>query len=225
MGTDIHPLVQRRVSGRWERVQEPETDRPRWESGLHARNYRVFAVLAGVRNGEGFAGIFTHRPITPIAEPRGLPEDLDAFDLIEHTAEECPDKDDPDFECNHRFYFGDHDFSWVTLAEILAYPWHEPLVEGGWVEQSVYEEWLARGRVGQPKGWSGSVSGSRVVHIPEYDYLAGGYSDRERHAFYIRCVWCIPQHEAVGRFYTETIPWLKTLREPEDVRLVFGFDS
>ena len=35
----------------------------------------VFAALADVRNGYGFAGVPTHEAIKPISEARGLPED------------------------------------------------------------------------------------------------------------------------------------------------------
>jgi hypothetical protein len=31
--------------------------------------------------------------------------------------------------------------------------------------------------------------------------------------------------EAVGEFYTRVMPWLNSLGDPKDVRLVFGFDS
>lgn len=40
------------------------------------RSYNLFAILADVRNGYGFAGIPTGDGFVPIADPRGLPEDV-----------------------------------------------------------------------------------------------------------------------------------------------------
>lgn len=50
--------------------------------GLHhdefyeGRNYDVFAILADVRNGRGFAGFDTGDGFIPYDDPRGLPEDV-----------------------------------------------------------------------------------------------------------------------------------------------------
>lgn len=41
------------------------------------RNYDLFAALADVRNGVGFAGVKTGKAIEPIAMPRGIPDDAD----------------------------------------------------------------------------------------------------------------------------------------------------
>lgn len=65
MGTDIHGVFQRR---------NPETKQ--WEDIPHKyemnRHYQLFAMLAGVRNGTGFAGVKTGEPVKPISEPRGV---------------------------------------------------------------------------------------------------------------------------------------------------------
>jgi hypothetical protein len=93
MGCDIHGLSQIRYGdSEW-------FDCDTIEDG---RNYRLFAALAGVRNGFGFAGIATHEPIIPIAEPRGLPEDF---------------VNDEDEHC-----MGDHSFSWLHMSEIVSWP-------------------------------------------------------------------------------------------------------
>lgn len=92
MGCDIHGRVQYRYEdGEW------------FDDGPipDCRSYRLFAALAGVRNGYGFAGMPTHEPIKPISEPRGLPDDI-------------PNHDD-------QIWFGDHSFSWLTLDEIRTW--------------------------------------------------------------------------------------------------------
>lgn len=127
MGTDIHLIAEKRSASGWEVVPAP--DRPCWNhasgcrdchwcggtlrmagSWYDDRNYRVFAVLADVRNGYGFGGISTHTPIVPIAGPRGLPVDLGT------AAREWFDND-----------AGDHTESWLLLAEVLAYDWDQTL--------------------------------------------------------------------------------------------------
>lgn len=58
MGCDIHTVVQQRVDGHW-RDLDIEV--------FYGRNYGAFAFLAGVRN---------YSAITPLSEPRGLPDDF-----------------------------------------------------------------------------------------------------------------------------------------------------
>lgn len=86
MGCDIHGRVQRRYDNREKWFDDGEIE--------DARNYPLFAALAGVR-GYGLG-------IAPISEPRGLPADN----------AEAPDD----------FWFGDHSYSWLTLAEIRDWP-------------------------------------------------------------------------------------------------------
>lgn len=83
MGCDIHMQAERKVDGKWQIVPGNFFD---W------RGYNVFAFLAGVRN---------YSAITPIAAPRGLPDD----------AVMANDGDD----------LGDHSFSWLSMDELLAF--------------------------------------------------------------------------------------------------------
>src|SRR4051812_35325061 len=91
MGCDIHAVIeQREVIGQgyswWKNRGETDID----------RNYELFAVLAGVRNNHN---------IVPIAEPRGLPEDVDTM-----------------FEVYYEHWDIDaHSASWVTLKEMREY--------------------------------------------------------------------------------------------------------
>ena len=65
MGTDIHAVVQHKVKGKWVTYAE----------GYPHRRYDVFAVMANVRNGRGFAGCILNDGLKVISEPKGLPED------------------------------------------------------------------------------------------------------------------------------------------------------
>ncbi len=105
MGCDIHTNVEVRRNGAWERVgpvfpspwadqdwadadDKADTDEP-----FRRRSYALFARLAGVRNYEG---------VTPVSEPRGLPDDM--------TTETRANADD--------WRHDGHSHSWLTLAEL-----------------------------------------------------------------------------------------------------------
>lgn len=129
MGCDIHIGLERRVDGKWERV--PVVDpwhaqyRKRfWKPGelvlpqnFADRNYDLFGILANVRN-----GTWGHE-LTPIAEPRGWPDDSPT-DPHADTGADGP-------------WYGDHSFSCVTLAELQAYPWDATILKRGWVSAEV----------------------------------------------------------------------------------------
>lgn len=68
MGCDIHLHVEVKIEGRWEHLNAPSVP----------RHYRLFAHMAGVRN------YIDHDPITPIAEPRGLPSDTTAITQFDY---------------------------------------------------------------------------------------------------------------------------------------------
>jgi hypothetical protein len=194
MGTDIHG----RIQARWGKDQPYEDEGP-IEDG---RNYRVFAMLAGVRNGFGFAGVETHEPLTPISEPRGLPEGVEESDDI---------------------WFGDHSFSWLTLTEILAWDgWEKTLANRGVVEA---EEYAAMKREGRgPKAWSGGVFGGSTVVVGHKLADAG-----EPHT-HVAIEWECPfvDYATVYRKwfdYLEAKYGWRLEDDPAAVRIVFGFDS
>lgn len=65
MGCDIHLHTEIKVNGKWEHYGNPSVD----------RNYRLFALMAGVRNDLG---------VVPICEPKGLPNDLAAVTAMDY---------------------------------------------------------------------------------------------------------------------------------------------
>lgn len=121
MGADIHLVTQvRQPDGTWRDV-EPDYRCPAcqgtgkygtspacaWCGGSGKggqydwRDYRIFALLADVRNGDG---------VEPLAAPRGLPADFDVDDArgpnhLEHGG----------------MWMGDHSHSWLTVAELSAH--------------------------------------------------------------------------------------------------------
>lgn len=137
MGCDIHAVFQK------QNPDESWTDIPcsEWNQDRH---YFLFAWLANVRNGFGFAGVKTGNQIAPISEPRGLPED---------------------FEVDDSYYqLGDHSHSWLTLQEIIDTPLPQTL-KTGVISLEEYNNW---DKVSTPESYCGGIfGGDIIVSIPE----------------------------------------------------------
>jgi hypothetical protein len=241
MGTDIHFYVERRVSsGEWVSADTWEPDEY-WEKdgtygavpltvrfGKHfydARNYDLFAILADVRNGSGFAGCDTGDGFNVIAQPRGLPDDMSP-ELAEYARRRC-----------------DHTPSWLLVSEIMAFDWTQTTIKRGWVSGPQFEKWTRWNRshgLG-PTDYCGGVSGRDIRHISAEemewrvkDVVASvmGFSYAERDKviaglknFYCLVSWETPYYREAAHFLGETLPRLWRLGKPDDVRCVFWFDS
>lgn len=239
MGCDIHMTVEVRRNGKWERAECPprpcsmcygtakaHDGRPCYwchsramrkvgretpgvdVTAYHDRNYTVFAVLADVRNdGE----------VEPICEPRGLPTDM-------CLAAPRINEDGDDEES---YEFGDHSFSWLTVAEVLAYPWDQDQRDEGWVDAEQFAEWEARGGIGNPKGWCASVGGGGVSHVSNGEMrrrIKSPHPWERWDSPYTLIQWTVRTSEYAKHFLA-FVDSLAPLGEPSDVRLVFGFDS
>jgi hypothetical protein len=239
MGCDIHFYVERRNGSGWKSCDvwekpeyEDEGDRLTVPYGKHFygdRNYDTFAILANVRNGHGFAGVDTGDGFVPIAEPRGLPDDLS-----------------PELKAEADAYL-EHTPTWLLLKELMDYDWTRTTTKRGWVSGAEFEDWTSynRGRGLGPRGWSGGVSGGSVQHISEQEMERRVQAIRDefkgrplpwRNEFqtaikerlegvYCLVSWQTPYYRAASSFLSETLPRLWRLGAPEDVRCVFWFDS
>lgn len=100
MGADIHGVLQERYSSH---------SKTWYTTALidNARNYVLFAALAGVRN---------YWDVKPISEPRGLP---DSFD--EEKAEKLADAISA--------YWGDHSHSWLSIKELVNWEGWDQIIE------------------------------------------------------------------------------------------------
>jgi hypothetical protein len=181
MGTDIHIRAEVFYDGRWRRA---EVDLP------DNRDYWTFALLAGVRNGTGFAGCTLGRPVTPLSPPRGLPADA-----------EWEESDRPG-----GLWLGDHDKSWLTLAELMTIDLDAPITRRVMVSKEDAERLRTTGE--RPSNWCGGTTRSGWERV-EYDepirtaapLLVDIIADLK---------WLVSEREGVG---------------PEQIRIVFGFDS
>lgn len=239
MGCDIHLQVEVRTPEGWKATNAPESfERDPWDleqleeckaralvdgpsqwdmtdyyrdrvkrGWYRDRNYLLFAVLANVRNGYGFAGVPTHEPIDPITPQRGLPEDRDRSVL------------DSDGE---RYDFGDHSHSWLTLREMLEYPgWEHRFEACGVIPREdflrITPDWN-RERPPPLTGWCGAVSGHAVIQVDEREPLPPTWT-------HIRVYWNESVADGCTRFRDMMNVMCELADSPDNVRMVFGFDS
>jgi len=259
MGCDIHMFAEKKVNGKWEQVgkifenpyysedRESTVDQDgfEWNPKLtnqpyKARNYDLFAILADVRNGRGFAGVNTGEGFNPISSPKGLPKDISKELLNEEIC--AVGKDDlelsdlqrwvekgyskwveENISCTNPDY---HSHSWFTLKELKDYDWHQITMKRGTISLNQYKKLKENG--GSPDGWSGSVGGENVITIDENSadlFLEGKLPDLVGKNIYVDYHWAITYSDHAQHFITDTIPTLEALGEPEDVRIVFWFDN
>lgn len=209
-----HEAIARRIaSGEQYELTKEDDDLPEVEYGwlYDNRNYALFAILADVRNGYGFAGIKTGEGYKSIDLPRGIPFD----------------------SCNTvQDYFGQgwmHSESHVYLNELVNYNWNQTTTRYGVVSEKEYKNWVVN--KGRPERFCGSVGGSNIknISLEEMDLLVGGYVEREKDKqYYTQVSWEESYKESAGDFSEDCIPKLVALSDSEDfsdIRIVFGFDS
>lgn len=231
MGTDIHLQVQGRRDGIWEFVNRKPF--PSWGSRHFSwgavptgRDYDLFAFLANVRNGFGFAGCYRHEPISPPFADRGLPEDYVNPEEPTYTRETFTGGD---------FWIGDHSFTWATLAELRDAPWDMEFTSGGIVGPEDFGLWQ---ETGMPSSWSGDVSGPDIVvhnDTEEYAKMIVEGRIRKNGSGYIRALdlcritwkWK-PVEGCTFRKWIdgETMKAIEAeYGGAENVRVIMGFDS
>lgn len=237
MGTDIHMACEVRRNGKWglvtDRVFKNPWYRPDSESSwakeeytnvpYDCRNYNLFAILADVRNGRGFAGCKTGETFNPISTPKGYPEDM--------CDELKGDINYYDYDERAGFLSNEHSASWLTLKELLDYDWNQIHRSYGCVHENQYRDFVMKGE--HPECWSGGIGGSSMIHLSEdemVDLIQGRYTREEDKQYYTECYF-VPEtyKDKAGGFYDDVIPVLQRLipdgGTTEDVRLVFDFDS
>lgn len=194
MGTDVHAVWQKKDPGLGDKYWDvPEGD---WEQSRH---YLLFAWLADVRNGYGFAGVPTHDPIVPIAKPRGLPEDF----LLDTN------------DCHWGKWMGDHSHSWLMADEILNAPRPDNgnCTRTGVISAEQFAKWDGKSA---PDSWSGGISGPGVKVA-----ASAAVFKKEKGYTHVTVEW--PMEPELDYFIDE----VKRMREKHGptLRLVFGFDS
>lgn len=257
MGCDIHFYVERRELGKWVTCDTWEDDDgdlhvPYQKSFYHDRNYDLFAILADVRNGRGFAGVKTGEGFVPIADQRGIPDDACAQ---YKTAAESYGADG-------------HSHSWLTVEELLQFDWTQVSRKQGIVGLVELAHWKV---AGSPRAWSGGIWGhavttfdgergvsavetcieklrpehSRVswytlLHAPANSFgelnekqleptqqalIAGIRDELASNEPHFNVAWDVAYFDAAGTFLQKTMPRLWRLGKSDAVRVCFFFDN
>jgi hypothetical protein len=208
MGTDVHAVWQAKRDDQWYDVAST------WEQNRH---YFLFAWLAGVRNGYGFAGTPTHTPIVQIAPRRGLPDDFKVVDGAHPTVVEAIDTrrrkymDADALALEPTVWMGDHSFSWLLGSEILAAKRPTVTERTGIVDIDFYKKW---DHETPPEAYCGGISGRDVVLAESTDAVTPQTT-------HVRIAWT-ERTDGLDYFVDEV---KRLVEQHGDVRLVFGFDS
>lgn len=238
MGCDIHTFaeIRRDYDGKstWHAVKEPVFEdayyRADAEIGIRntpysstpykGRNYDLFALLAGVRNS-------SLDPITPISEPRGVPEDASKRwkKYVERWGSDL------------------HSTSYFTVAELKAATeaFDQTIHDDALISIGQYKAIRESGFTITPDTWWGGDN-ARKVTTDEADEMLDRGDDVSSERISVSYRWETPMRERVGFFVEKTIPALERLapfvgphpgwnqpdtreRDLTAVRLVFGFDN
>lgn len=194
----------------------------KWNSALYVgRNYDLFAMLADVRNGYGFAGVDTGDGFEIMDDPRGVPDD--ASEEYKREVE--------------GWGVDGHSHSYFTLRELLEWEgWDYGTEKRGVVGPTGYMQWKELGR---PASWSGAVSGASVRNVSneEMEKLIeggavevgsltdSGFALDSGANVYTKVEWRVTYRDSVERFLDHVLPAMKEFGDPDEVRAVFFFDN
>jgi len=237
MGTDIHLYVDRLTDlGFWEWVKPPYKREYEYneEKGFYytysdwwkredaecqydpcGRNYEIFAFLADVRNGYGFAGVPIFKPIEPQFAGRGLPPGI-PFDEEGNSLEE-----------DINMWLGYHDFTWATLEELRNASWRTHFKQVGVIPADDYQEFKKLGY--PPRGWSGGITGPGIHVFSEKEYTSLKHLDDEIEP-YIKVSWGDSPLLQSGFYRWIYSDWMDNVvysvgQDENRVRITMGFDS
>ena len=214
MGCDIHLYTEKKINGFWNLWHKSHLNKAIHHTYVEdyyrytGRNYDLFAILANVRNGVGFAGIVTGGGFNPICQPRGLPKD------VGYEVQELSEKWDDD----------GHSHSWLTLRELLEYDWDsQSTTKRGVVSEITYKKWDHKG---YPSEYCGASYGKGIETLSEEEYLKLNQKDTDV-TYMIEVEWDVTYRQAANQFLKEFIPRLQELAEGDldSVRIVFWFDN
>lgn len=241
MGCDIHLYVEKRVGGNWVPADKWVPDEKSEEKDplmalmvpyndhyYSGRNYDLFAILADVRNGRGFAGIDTGEGFNPISDPKGLPIDV--------TTEVQLELD--------RWGEDAHSVNFYTVKDLLEFDWTQVTKLRGVVSAVEFYHWnrWKRDEGESPEGYCGAVGGANVLYLPvsemerqiqdlEKQHPKTSIQEMEKiikekmENCFVKIEWEQPYYKTCRRFWSDTIPRLLRLGKPEDVRIVMWFDN
>jgi hypothetical protein len=214
MGCDIHNYVERKINGVWELV--PDTYGPldymanySDKYNRHAwslpRSYNFFATLAGVRN---------YNELTPIHEPKGIPED--ASEVLKKEWEQ--------------WQYDGHTPSFFSVKELLEAK-DKMCVVVGFLDIEQYKKFKSNGKpddwfISAPNHLRMSGKDIAVISNEEMDRIINLLSFLDGKEYYTECIWEQPYSSFCEYFWGEFLTAMQKLDEdPNNVRFVFWFDN
>jgi hypothetical protein len=222
MGCDIHMWaeIKKPQTNKWEKAGEvfenkyynPEFpiskfNQPKTEHPYDSRNYDLFAILANVKNGYGFARTDTGDGFVPISFPKGIPQDA-TLDYISFV-----DK-----------WRGDgHSHSYFTIDEILDYNWTKKTQKRGWVN---YVEYMNFKEKGEPNNWCSEIRGPEIKKVSNDEMFELIQRNLINNNYFTYIQWEVEYWENCKEFLETVRDLPKVLNTtPENIRLVFFFDN
>lgn len=221
MGCDIHSYVEQQDDeDNWKQIHGFQSDYydpnsqyfsteqfSNADSPIDGRNYYMFAIMVDVRNEDG--------AVTPISEPRGLPDDVSSE--IKKESEE--------------WGVDGHSHSWLTVKDLMNYDQDQMVTHKGLVEFQHYIETKKDNK--EYDSWCGGVYGGNTITLEESDVdtevkqvaVALEYAIKD---IYIRTTWKTRVSQYCKTFFGSSLDQLKArCKSPhyDDVRLVFWFDN
>ena len=209
--------------------ESPTANVPYSRRVFHGRNYDLFAILADVRNGRGFAGISTGRGFEPISTPRGLPADV--CERVRAISDS--------------WSIDGHSHSYHTLAQLTAFDWTQETTRRGVVDGVTWSRWqrdLHWEGPCLPDSFCAATSRELIteeqmrervrelVESDSYRALHHGAQQNELRAA-VGNAYCefsidLPYYKCCPYFWSNVMPRLFALRRDYgDVRIVFLFDN
>lgn len=240
MGCDIHNIFEYKTDdGTWKAIYIPKSkmlkadeERFAWAKedckdqgkpppkgallSYSGRNYNLFAILADVRNGYGFAGVSTGKGFEPLAPNRGIPEDA------------SPEAK----ELSESWGIDGHSHTWISLKEILDTGWQKKVTTlYGVIRYDEYLVWKQRcadaGAAVAPESNCGGVFGTelRTVTMDVADGLVD-LTPEDAEKTYVRVAWQVMYANCVLNFMEFAYSRVGSLGyDPERVRMVMLFDN
>jgi hypothetical protein len=188
-----------------------EDDMEWWQSEpLDARNYTLFAYLAGVRN---------YQDVTPISEPKGAAKhEQQDGEWVHVEGDFCPSDASSEAKKFMDSYSVDgHSHSWLTLAELEAWGVDEEIEFNGWVNDKTYWKLVEAGYE------RGGTVGPAAYYYERVD--DDGYFKATNQVF-----WRGSKSDMLGQEFRNMIQIFRQLKEEkdissDDIRVLFFFDN
>ena len=211
MGTDIHAFAERLGPFGWEPCYEAsvatQEERPLLSFYCgQERNYELFAILAGVRR-------FTNDGFQPISPCKGLPDDLSP------AVREVAGASDGLWGHNH---------TWLTLQELLDYPWSETKrTVRIHVDAEGFRQFRDQGNPAHAHFFcaTSQQEPNKPLFISNNEMERLIKENQDTRGKFTEVVF----EESVAPYchylVSETLPLLRLLGEPENIRIVLWFDS